>query len=208
MIKIYLLDFSGAEAENFPTSALPEFILQTKNASLRKERFFSYLLLSHAYRENSRGEMPSIEKDGCGKPKFAGGVMDFSISHTENMVAVIISDEGEVGIDIQKVTSEVSDRLIEKVEKSYAQIKCADKKAELIFLRARGGELLADVLPKDNAEHSVFFRKWTEREALSKADGRGLSLIGRINAEDFLIVGGGFLEANGEGYSFSAVKKK
>ena len=119
MIKIYLFDFSGAEAENFTTSALPEFILQTKNASLRKERFFSYLLLSYAYRENSRGEMPSIEKDGCGKPKFAGGVMDFSISHTENMAAVIISDEGEVGIDIQKFTSEVSDRLIEKVEKSY-----------------------------------------------------------------------------------------
>ena len=207
MIKIYLLDFSGAEAENFPTSALPSFVRETKNDRQRRDRLFSYLLLSYAYSENFREPMPPIEKDEYGRPHFVSGNIDFNISHSGSLASVIISDEGRVGIDIQNTSAKVSERLTEKVEKSYAGIKDADKKAELIFLRARDGELFTDILPEVDFEDTAFFRKWTEREAFSKADGRGLALIGRINAENFVLVGNGFLEVRGEGYSFSAVKR-
>lgn len=209
MIKIYLLDFSGAEADNFSTSALPSFITETKNTKLRGERIFSYLLLSYAYYENFKAPMPFVVKDGNGKPYFNNGEIYFNISHTDNLAAVIISDEGEVGIDVQKISQKVSERLMEKTLKESVRVEKSKSLTEPVFLRAAGGKIALDTLTfkKGTAEPS-FFRKWTEREALAKADGRGLSYISRVNAADFTVICETKFEAFGSSYSLSAVKKK
>lgn len=208
MIKIYLLDFSGAEADNFSTSALPSFILETKNGKLRRERIFSYLLLSHAYCENFNLPMPDIERDENGKPYFALGSVRFNLSHTDNLAAVIISDEGDVGIDVQKVSPRVSEGLMEKVEKSPLIMEKSETLTEPNFLRAEGDRLLPNEPDFSCGNETSFFRKWTEREALAKADGVGLSLLSKILAEDFILISEGVLKIDRDKYFFSAVKKK
>ena len=103
MIKIYITDFNGAEADGKHLSALPDFIKNTKNPALRREREFSYMLLFYAYGNfvSDSGALPNIERDENGKPYFSDGKIDFNISHDKDIAAVVISDEGSVGIDVQ-----------------------------------------------------------------------------------------------------------
>ena len=208
MIKIYLLDFSGVEADNFSTSALPSFVAETKNDMRRRESFFSYLLLSYAYYENFKATLPPVVKDENGKPYFNNGEIYFNISHSDNLAAVIISDEGEVGIDVQRVSPRVSEGLMEKVEKSPLIMEKSETLTEPNFLRAEGDRLLPDEPDFSCGNETSFFRKWTEREALAKADGGGLSLLSKILAEDFILISEGVLKIDRDKYFFSAVKKK
>ena len=122
MIKTYLLDFSGAEADDFSASLLPSFIQETKNEILRRERFFSYLLLSYVYCENFGSQMPPIVKDEYGRPYFSGSDVDFNLSHSANLAALVISDEGKVGVDVQKISDNVSEALVENRYDKYRKI--------------------------------------------------------------------------------------
>jgi phosphopantetheinyl transferase len=45
-----------------------------------------------------------IRYDDGGKPYFENGKLSFSISHSENHVAVIVSEKKQIGIDLQCVT--------------------------------------------------------------------------------------------------------
>jgi phosphopantetheinyl transferase len=56
----------------------------------------------------------SIEYDPSGKPFLAGSLMHISVTHTEDLAAVIISRNARVGIDIEKVRSR-----IEKVKDKF-----------------------------------------------------------------------------------------
>lgn len=42
-----------------------------------------------------------------GKPRFANGKLYLSISHTKNYVAVLFSEKGEVGIDIETISERI-----------------------------------------------------------------------------------------------------
>ncbi len=209
MIKIYLLDFSGAEADNFSTSALPSFVTETKNVTRRRESVFSYLLLAYAYYENFKAPLPPVMKDENGKPYFADGNIYFNISHSDSIAAVIISDESEVGIDVQNTSQRISERLIEKIEKESVCIEKSESLTEPVFLKAENGKIIP-FTPRVSgaAREDSFFRKWTEREALAKADGRGLSYISKVNVDDFALICVAEFEAFGSSYSLSAVKKK
>lgn len=191
MIKIYLLDFSGAEADGKHLSALPDFIKNTKNPALRREREFSYMLLFYAYGNfvSDSGAVPSIERDGNGRPYFSGEKIDFNISHDKDFAAVVISDEGRVGIDIQLRSKNVSQRLIDKIFDIYNNEITSDILNEYDSLNAQIEVLQysekegifksrTDIFAvEDSAD---FFSLWTFIEAISKADGRGLSLFSKI----------------------------
>ena len=209
MIKIYLLDFSGAEADNFSTSALPSFVAEIKNDKRRRESFFSYLLLSYAYYENFKAPLPHVLKDENGKPYFLSGEISFNISHSDNLAAIIISDEGAVGIDVQKTSQKVSQRLIEKILKEDFYIEKAESLNEPVYLKADKGKIIP-FTPRATgaAREDSFFKKWTEREALAKADGRGLSYISKVNADDFLITCETVIEIFDGKYFILAIRKK
>lgn len=208
MIKIYLLDFTGAEAEDFSASALPKFISETRNPALRRERFFSYLLLSHAYLEIFEHDMPGIRKNSDGKAFFVGENTEFNISHSENVAAVIISDEGRVGIDVQRVIDRVSAGLKAKVEKEKTDLDFSHAE-EPICLKCSHGKLVgAEMLPISEKENMTFFRKWTRREALAKADGRGLSLISEIDPQDFTVLFDRYVFTASGVYSVTAIRER
>jgi 4'-phosphopantetheinyl transferase len=79
--------------------------------------------------------------------------IDFNISHAGNYIICAVTDHGKIGVDIEKIHEvDISDFSGQLTEEELLLIKEApDKYAE-------------------------FFRIWTIKEAVIKADGRGLSI--------------------------------
>lgn len=89
-----------------------------------------------------------------GKPALASGTLHFNLSHAHGLAALALSNDFEVGIDIERVRP---------IEEGIAQRFFSP--AELAGLNA---------LPvKDQL--AGFFRCWTRKEAIVKAIGEGLS---------------------------------
>jgi 4'-phosphopantetheinyl transferase len=96
-----------------------------------------------------------------GKPRLAEDRgIEFNVSHTHGAILIAISRGGSVGVDVERITERFADEaeLMEMARNSFpAEIADAVKRAEG---RQRG---------------LAFFRAWTEREAVAKADGRGIA---------------------------------
>ena len=91
-----------------------------------------------------------------GKPFLRGMPVHFNLSHAGNVICYIFSARGEVGIDVEYVQSPFA----------WEQI------ARLYFTTAEFDDLQA---LKKEERLPAFFRLWTAKEALLKAEGSGLS---------------------------------
>jgi phosphopantetheinyl transferase len=90
----------------------PEDILyQSFVAESRKKQWLAYRLLIRAL---LKPEDFPVEYDQSGKPYLAGSDFHISVTHTEDLAAVIISRYNRVGIDIEKVKPR-----IEKVKDKF-----------------------------------------------------------------------------------------
>ena len=113
-----------------------------------------FLLLMGARQYLPDGAAPPVQSLPGGKPRFAGGKPAFSISHSGDMAVCAFSNT-EVGIDIEKV-SDVDPELLAVL-----------RPEELAYLRR---------FPEDH-QARVFFRLWTQKESLVKANGAGLGAV-------------------------------
>ena len=111
-----------------------------------------------------------LTRDALGRPRLAAPddrSIDFNLAHSDGLVAVAISRAGRVGVDV-----ECSGRDRTPLGALYAD-------ATLHELRAFGlrDDEIAQIaaLPEPRRE-AHFLDWWTLREAVAKADGRGLSL--------------------------------
>jgi 4'-phosphopantetheinyl transferase len=91
--------------------------------------------------------------DEMGKP-FIEGTHDFNISHSgEVVVCAMINDTGKVGVDVEKIRKVE----IEKFNKQFSPTEMM--------------QILADADPQQK-----FFDYWSMKEAVMKADGRGMRI--------------------------------
>ncbi|MFA0961277.1 4'-phosphopantetheinyl transferase superfamily protein [Roseivirga sp. BDSF3-8] len=123
---------------------------------------------------------------------YLPGHADFNITHSGNMVACAINPEGRIGIDIEV----------------YSDIDLNDFKN--LWTEAEYAHIYAPESPL-----SVFFHYWARKEAVIKADGKGLSIPlkdieisgteGMVyNRERFYLTN---LELTGDGASWLATDK-
>ena len=93
-----------------------------------------------------------LKYNSYGRP-FLDGTGDFNITHTNGLVACVLSKNCSVGIDVEQ---------IRPIKLSEFTNIYTDKEWSIVH----------------NAEDSnaTFFHFWTRKEALIKADGRGMSL--------------------------------
>lgn len=87
------------------------------------------------------------------KPYFLSDSFNFNISHSENYVVCAASNEVRLGIDIEKIK----------------EIRISDFKDQ--FHVEEWKEIL-----DSNQQLRVFYEFWTRKEAVTKADGRGLNI--------------------------------
>ena len=85
-----------------PTDELEEISLY-RNESHRKQKLAVRALLNEMFEEKMY-----LNHHDNGKPYLENSVTNISITHTENYVAVIISDDDELGIDIESLDRDFS----------------------------------------------------------------------------------------------------
>ena len=139
LLKCNIADIGSEEIEK-RFSELPENIkAHISKKKSERERSLSTVGYSLAAKEGGEiGILPS------GKPHFKNSPLFFSISHSENVVAVAIS-EREVGVDVEKlrnVRKGVANRFFTGSEAEYA-----------------------------GSDAERFFEIWTKKEAYAKAKG-------------------------------------
>lgn len=176
-------------------SRLPKSIMEridgTKNENQRLMRIFAYGLLNYALKLTQGDADYAIEWGAQGKPCLTlagrGSDVKINLSHTEKMCAVAVSDEGDVGVDIEcEIPHDKAERLKKRL---FSDIKiCAENKISHIeyhlfeyseqgeICEARGSEkyLLEGVAEDD------YTALWTMGEAMMKCDGRGFLAVGNL----------------------------
>lgn len=93
-----------------------EILYESFVAESRKKQWLAYRILIRSILEP---EHFPVEYDAYGKPYLAGCDYHISVTHTEDLAAVIISRKGKVGIDLEKVKpriEKVKDKFLNEVE--------------------------------------------------------------------------------------------
>jgi len=102
----------------------------------------------------------SITKGVHGKPEIpvlSGCSISFNVAHSKNTLLIALGREGAIGVDV-----EYFDRSTDIMEVADANFTKSEIKA------------LAAADPETRLR--IFYRYWTRKEAIGKADGRGLLL--------------------------------
>ena len=86
----------------------------------------------------------ALKRTERGKPYFDGSEFDFSITHSQGKIAVVLSDSGKVGIDL-----EAKDIDVERAKKLSAR-----------YLSASSQKAVTSA--------TDFLKVWTEKEAIAK----------------------------------------
>ena len=133
-----------------------ERINRVKSLERKQELFGSYLLLKDILEANYNINIKDIELvyNENGKPSIKDSNIHFSLSHSNNIVILAVSDH-EIGIDIELI-SDVKDNLVKKV---------LTKEELNIYSKLRSKE-----------KNKYFFEVWTSKEASIKAIGGSLPI--------------------------------
>ena len=108
-------------------------------------------LLARMYREYRGQEMPAIVLEERGKPRFAEGNVQFSISHTPHHVFCALSLT-PIGIDAEEMDRKIDLRLADKIL-SPAERACYDASPD---------------------KSAALLKLWVLKEAAAKCSGQGL----------------------------------
>ena len=119
--------------------------------NMRKISKFAYAKMLELVKETFNQDLSSEEIVFEGKPHFKESKIKFNISHEDNLVAVVISDDHEVGVDLARMVTnlDLAKKILSKDE--YSDFEKAIDKEDYIA------------------------RKWAMKEAYSKKTGEGLS---------------------------------
>ncbi len=143
-----------------------EKALQYKRLDDRKHSVLAFVLLRCALREEyGITEVTKFVYNEFGKPSLLGSSIHFSLSHCKDAVACAVSNHN-IGIDVESVVPYNSD---------VARRVCTAQELEML---AQSGNKNAD-----------FIKLWTIKEAISKFDGRGLTMpFDKINIGNYIIL--------------------
>ena len=164
------LEHYSAEQFSSYHLALPawrrEKALQYKKLDDRKRSVLAFVLLQRALREEyGITEVPKFVYNEFGKPSLPNLPIHFSLSHCKDAVACAVSDYN-IGIDVESIVPYNPD---------VARRVCS--KAEL------------KKLEQSENKDVDFIKLWTMKEAISKFDGRGLTMsFNEINIGDYTIL--------------------
>ena len=196
MTDLYLFYINGEKYEELLKEKYPllpriikEKIDKTKDEKTKIERLFSYsylfdLLLKKGVSKEEQNLNFSFGEHG--KPYLKNNSLNFSLSHSEDIVAIAVAKDKKVGVDVEFIDIK-KEKSIEKILSRFLSdvdlknIKIAQNvNINLNF----DTEKIKNV--KNNEEKSLYtdFFKWTHLEALLKCDGGGFCSVS--NKSDIL----------------------
>ncbi len=169
-----------------PLSLLPaeisDYINKAKNDSVRAERCLAYTTLLCALKTFYGLDGVKIYRSQEGKPCLADSDVHINLSHSDGTVAVCISDEGEIGIDLQ---SEISPEREKRLGDRYftdLSVKNENIGVKYFFCTLSDGVAELTEIECPSYTESSFTAKWAYAESLMKLRGGGFGDIGRLPA--------------------------
>lgn len=149
----------------------------------------AYAMLDTLYRTKFNTPTPVIEKNEYGKPYFVDGNCHFSISHGKGLCAVLLTDEGECGVDIEP---EIEENRAKKIDTRFLcdrlPVRPLKRDIELRQELTGGvnaqepkplGEVEIKELEVGGAEGLTTTAKWTVLEAVLKMSGEGFAAFSK-----------------------------
>ena len=109
--------------------------------------------------------------------------MYFNLSHSNGMAVVCLSDEGEVGVDLQsEIGPERAERLKERFFASL-EVKNESVGAEYYYCELSGddAEIYGITLPDFQPCEADFSARWVSAESIMKLTGRGFADADRVS---------------------------
>jgi phosphopantetheinyl transferase len=164
-----------------PLSLLSEdvkkYIQLCKSEMHKAERKLAYTTLLCALKVFYSIDFPRIERNEYGKPYLADSDIRISLSHSNGAVAVCLSDEGEVGVDLQsEIEPKRADRLKERFFTSL-EVKNENISTEYYYcdLSGEDAEIYSITLPDFQTCEADFSARWVSAESIMKLIGRGFT---------------------------------
>lgn len=171
--------------------SLSDYVSSSGKKNLEERLITSALLYTALCYLKNRGEIENVgalKKGEYGKPYLDGGDAKISLSHSDGGVALAVSKDREIGVDMEnEIGHERAERLEkrffreEKLSENTLENATLPKKIGGENLKAyslKNGELVSEkFLPTDGS----FTSKWTVCEAIMKCDGRGFSALHDIS---------------------------
>ena len=161
MVHIYYSYISENDHDRLIQHRLPEFSIEFQQRVLKYRRWqdvqlslLGRLLLKHGF--STMNEIfydQEIEMTKYNKPFLPGSQVHFNISHSGNIAICTLTDRSSIGIDVE---------LKKKIDVQDFKSQMTSKE----WMRVSGS----------SDSQSAFYEYWTQKEAVIKAHGHGLSL--------------------------------
>lgn len=152
MTEVYLVDISKLKVEKYVNKLPVNFFVEASKyteLNQKKRSFFGWYLLYCILSDKGYNiDRLNIEHNEHGKPLI--NRIHFNISHSNDLVGVVISDES-CGLDIEHVDG--------KDRSAIAKVILTEDKYE-----------------KYLEDDSIFYQEWTKKEAYLKHAGTGLKI--------------------------------
>lgn len=159
-----------------PYGEIADYIYRARNDEVRAERLGAYTALFTALKHFFDIEKPIIVRPEGEKPRIISHNIFFNISHSDGLCIVTISDECDVGVDIQCEPPEERKTALEKrFLKGF--IPCPDS-FDIRYYLLREDELYELDLPHSNCCN--FTDRWSAMESLMKLYSKGFSSLSCI----------------------------
>lgn len=106
MRKVYYLDIFGKSLHDFSgfSQNRIEYIEKITDIKRKNQSYFVWKLLLKALEDNGKRILDFIEENGVWKD--ANGKTNFSLTHSNNIVAVLLSDEN-FGVDVETISPKI-----------------------------------------------------------------------------------------------------
>ena len=152
--------------------------LSAKNEKVKREKIYTYALLTEAVFHSGYAGDIQLSEGKNGKPHLDGGTYEISLSHTEDLCAVAISDEGEIGVDAEKVSGEEkTEAAVKRFLNDFSPSFNTSQDVEIYdfdFIKASLAKYTIDPISEAEPSSTVV---WTAAEALLKCDGGGFASL-------------------------------
>ena len=164
VIKVFYSDITNCEYDDSIIESFPllrrDYVKSINNENRKRQRVFVWLLLEKILKELKVNGNFSV--DNKGRWRIIEGGVKFSLTHSENIVAVAVTDSEYVGLDVEK---------------------CSDK---VLKLKSK----FKDINNGNVSSVEFFSREWTKKEASFKAgkkcDFYSQKIFDKIGGEYFL----------------------
>ena len=111
---VYVAEIPNGELKELYPKERQLEIKHTKNEKLKREKYYVWRLLEYALAESFGKSISELEFTKHKSGRWSTPFCEFSISHTDGVVAVAISNE-TVGVDVEVIKPRHNDKTAERI---------------------------------------------------------------------------------------------